>query len=266
MRGIGLASVEAISNAGFSPVSLLIPEDARPFLVVCEHASNHVPPVFGDLGISAHILKSHVAWDPGAGPVSADLSRLIKASYLSGEVSRLIYDCNRPPHASDAIPEKSEIYEIPGNRNLSPEDRDFRIRHVYEPFKTCLEDAVRRSAALISIHSFTPVFRGTQRDVELGIVHDSDSRLADLMMACAAQHTSLHVLRNAPYGPADGVTHTLKMHGIANGIPNVMIEIRNDLIATAQDCEAMASTLSGWVSQGLTQLLGQPETLEAGLR
>jgi len=38
------------------------------------------------------------------------------------------------------------------------------------------------------------------------------------------------IRRNDPYGPEDGVTHSLKIHGLAQGLPNVMIEIRNDLL------------------------------------
>jgi predicted N-formylglutamate amidohydrolase len=93
---------------------------------------------------------------------------------------------------------------------------------------------------LVTIHSFTRVFNGVSRDVELGILCDSDERLADEMLARAPGLTDMLTAKNDPYGPADGVTHTLKEHALGNGLLNVMIEVRNDLIATHEDQQAVA--------------------------
>ena len=109
---------------------------------------------------------------------------------------------------------------------------------------------------LVTVHSFTPVYYGKRRLLDIGLLHDSDTRLADAMLENATAHTDLKVERNAPYGPQDGVTHTLKEHAIPAGLPNVMIEIRNDLIATEEDQAAMAELLSRWVSAGIAQVQG----------
>ena len=95
------------------------------------------------------------------------------------------------------------------------------------------------------------MFRGQKRDLEIGILHDDDTRLADAVLALA---TGFEVQRNQPYGPADSVTHTLRRHALRNNLLNVMIEIRNDLIATPEGCEAMAQTISGWIDQALATL------------
>jgi hypothetical protein len=59
----------------------------------------------------------------------------------------------------------------------------------------------------------------------------------------AAASTGLErVFRNYPYGPADGVTHTLKKHGLTREIANVMLEIRNDLISDDAGQAAMGRT------------------------
>jgi len=78
--------------------------------------------------------------------------------------------------------------------------------------------------------------------------------LADVLLARAAAHSDLLFERNQPYGPQDGVTHTLKEHAIANGLLNVMLEIRNDLIATPIQQDAIAGMLAGWLSDGLAEL------------
>lgn len=101
------------------------------------------------------------------------------------------------------------------------------------------------------MHSFTPVYHGRERAVELGILHDEDSRLADRMLRAAAAAPLYRTERNEPYGPEDGVTHTLILHGLSNGLRNVMIEVRNDLIADDIGQGVMADYLKGLLQQSL---------------
>jgi len=64
----------------------------------------------------------------------------------------------------------------------------------------------------------------------------------------------LVVKRNNPYGPEDGVTRTLKVHGIQNRLINVMLEIRNNLIATEDQQRKVAGMLSGLLRGPLSTL------------
>ena len=242
------------SAVEFEAVSLINAGQQFSSVLVCEHASNHIPDMFEQLGISSEVATSHVAWDPGAFEVSRRLAELMNAPLVKGEVSRLVYDCNRPPQAADAIPEKSEVFEIPGNLDLDDIDRDLRVVRVYLPFRQCIADTIAQSEqlqALITIHSFTPVYNGEHREVEIGILHDTDARLADEMLQLAPSHTDLIVRRNEPYGPQHGVTHTLKEHALSNNLLNVMIEIRNDLIATSEQCQRIADMLHGLLLEAL---------------
>jgi len=218
-----------------------------PTLLVCEHASNHIPDSLNMLGLSEEVRRSHIAWDPGAYAVASHLSKMLDAPLVASKVSRLVHDCNRPPDATDAMPAKSELFEVPGNRDLSTVERQERVQRYYLPFERAVQAAIVRfktAPALVTIHSFTPTYYGQSRAVELGILHDEDSRLADAILALAPEQTSLITLRNEPYGPEDGVTHTLKTHAIQNKLPNVMIEIRNDLISTPEDVLNVATMLS----------------------
>ena len=108
--------------------------DASPFVIVCEHASNHFPASFKGFGLSEGVRTSHVAWDPGAMPVATRLANQLGAGLVASGVSRLIYDCNRPPSAKDAMAVRSEVFDIPGNANLSQADRDARTNTFYRPF------------------------------------------------------------------------------------------------------------------------------------
>ena len=94
-----------------------------PVLLVCEHASLTLPASLGTLGLSAEALTAHIAWDPGALAVARKLSGRFDAALVFQNFSRLVYDCNRPPESPDAMPVVSEIFEIPGNRNIGAGER-----------------------------------------------------------------------------------------------------------------------------------------------
>ncbi len=224
-------------------------------VLVCEHASHHIPDSFDGLGLSAEARLSHAVWDPGAFPVAQELSRLLDATLVSSRVSRLVYDCNRPPSAPDAMPMRSEVIDVPGNMNLSPSDREARTQQYYQPFQLELQRVVENSTnpIIVTVHSFTPIYHGALRAVEIGILHDSDTRLADAMMQTAEAHTSTNVQINEPYGPEHGVTHTLKEHAVKYGHMNVMLEIRNDLIETPEQQKDMATMVSAWIADACAQ-------------
>lgn len=230
-------------------VEIRNPNGAGDVVVLCEHASNDIPARYGGLGLAAQDAQSHAAWDPGARAVALLLAQALDAPLVASRVSRLVYDCNRPPDSPGAMPARSELIEVPGNRDLTDEQRQERIDTIYRPFTDTVSDLLdsRRTtasvSALITVHSFTPVYYGKPREVEIGILHDSDTRLADLMLAEAGRLPHRVIRRNDPYGPEDGVTHTLRLHGIRNGLPNVMVEIRNDLIATPQAQETLAGEM-----------------------
>lgn len=246
------------------PARLLNSGGQSSIILVCEHASNHIPDHFNTLGLTPELQNSHIAWDPGALAVAEHVSAILDAPLIAAAHSRLIYDCNRPPEAPDAMPVKSEIHDIPGNINLSEADKADRIRLYYAPFETLVAETITSRKAktetpvLVTVHSFTPIYQGQQRKTNIGILHDSDTRLADSLLKLAAKHSPLLFRRNDPYGPADGVTHTLKAHGVENRLRNVMIEIRNDLITTPDQQRAIAAMLARLLQEALTVLAQAP--------
>ncbi|MBX9469940.1 MAG: N-formylglutamate amidohydrolase [Rhizobium sp.] len=228
-------------------------------VLVCEHASSLLPASAGDLGLSPEALSSHIAWDPGALAIARSLSEKLDGVLVHQRFSRLIYDCNRPPESPAAMPEKSEIYEIPGNRELSPAERYARTAALYIPFHDRVSNEIARlqgegqRPVVVTVHTFTPVYFGNPREVEIGILHDADSRLADAMLDAAAG-SPFRVERNSPYGPEDGVTHTLRLHALPQGFANVMIEVRNDLVRDDAEVEAVSSHLADLISEALKRV------------
>lgn len=241
------------------------PIDLRPgpaggrIVVVCEHASAHIPPAFDTLGVSAEAGESHAAWDPGALAVAERLAEILGATLVAATVSRLVYDCNRPPDAPDAMPAQSEIVDVPGNVGLSAAARADRAARYYAPFRDTLARVLAGvpEPVLVTIHSFTPVYHGVPREVEIGILHDRDTRLADAILRKATAEARHRVVRNAPYGPQDGVTHTLRAHALPGGHLNVMIELRNDLITTPDAQAKMATHLAEWLRAAIAEIEAQ---------
>jgi len=237
------------------PVHSTNPNGSSSVVLVCEHASHFIPASFDNLGLPSDALESHFVWDPGALAVAKAMSHKLDAALVSGTISRLVYDCNRPPDAPDAMPARGETVEIPGNIGLTLTERSNRVKEVYEPFHAAVANRIRQISVpiLVTVHSFTPVFHGKTRAVDIGVLHDDDMRLVDAMLGCAARHTDLRVARNKPYGPEDGVTHTLKKHAIPAGHLNVMLEIRNDIIQTHGAQDAMAGMIADWLADAFAQ-------------
>jgi predicted N-formylglutamate amidohydrolase len=213
------------------------PGGKSPFVFTCDHASNYLPDELGSLGLPDEALAAHIAWDPGALPVARQLAAALDAPLVESCISRLAIDCNRPLDAPDLVPAVSETTAIPGNEDLSAAAREARIALSWRPFHAAVEAVVRERQArsaeawLVSIHSFTPVYKGRHRPWHIGIIHDDDTRLAAPLIAALERLAAVRVGVNEPYSPADRVYFTLERHARSRGLACAMIEIRNDEIA-----------------------------------
>ncbi len=241
-------------------VEVINPSGKGGFVLVCEHASNFIPPEYENLGLGTDGLHSHVAWDPGALAVAKEMSARLDAPLVAQRISRLVYDCNRPPESQSAIPATSEVFEVPGNSGLSQSQRQARVDQYYVPFQQTLASRIDMHSrqvvppVLMTIHTFTPVYNGVERNLDIGILHDSDNRFADALLTSLEQESRFKIVRNAPYGPADGVTHTLVQHALPRGLFNVMIEIRNDIVDTPESQRQMGKMLARQATEVLAEL------------
>ena len=110
------------------PVAWHRPEGRAGLLLLCEHASNHVPPAFGGLGLPDAEWQRHIAWDIGALALAQALADRLDAPLAYATYSRLLLDLNRPVEAPDSIVERSEATDIPGNHGLAAAHRQWRQR------------------------------------------------------------------------------------------------------------------------------------------
>jgi predicted N-formylglutamate amidohydrolase len=135
-----------------------------------------------------------------------------------------------------SIPVISEHTVIPGNQELSPEQKAERARAVFHPYhERIVSEFERRAKAaqpsvLIAVHSFTPTFKGVGRDWHTGMLYNRDARLARALLALLRQDPELVVGDNEPYFVSDLSDYGVVVYGEGRGIPHVEIEIRQDLL------------------------------------
>lgn len=248
-----------VAQPSSAPFAIENADGTAPFIIVCDHASNAIPARFANLGLTEQERADHIAWDPGALAVSRHLSKLAGAPLFRSTVSRLMLDCNRPETSATLIPDVSETTVIPGNTNLSAEERAERIAEFHRPYHDGLtqfvdEQLARRHGkplAVVAIHTFTPVYKGERRDLEIGVLFDKDTRLALPMLDDLKSLPGVDARANEPYSPADEVYYTLDRHAVARGLANVMIEIRNDTIPGEAEANIWAKRLKTAIDHAL---------------
>jgi predicted N-formylglutamate amidohydrolase len=236
-----------------APVRVVNADGAGSAVLVCDHASNRIPRRLGTLGLASTELADHIGWDPGAADVARRLSGHLDAPLVLSRYSRLAIDCNRPPDSPESTPELSAGVPVPGNRMLTPRDRALRIEGVFSPYHRAISEVLDRRAGrpslLLSIHSFTPELTGHRRPWDIAISYGRDRRLAALMLDALKADAKLVVGDNEPYPVDDASDYTIPVHGEGRGLPHVLIEIRQDGIATPADAAAWAVRLAATYAQ-----------------
>ncbi|WP_043830654.1 N-formylglutamate amidohydrolase [Muricoccus aerilatus] len=246
-----------------APVTVLNAEGASPFVLLCEHASNHIPARYGALGLPEAELARHIAWDIGAAALARRLSALLDAPLLLSAVSRLVIDLNRPPGVPTSIPERSEDTIIPGNAGIRAEERAARERAWFHPFHDAVTALLDRRAAagaatiVVGVHSFTPRFQGVDRPWHAGVLFAGAEGFGRALAAAIAADSALVVGENEPYRIEPGLhDYTVPVHGDARGIDAALIEVRQDLLGDAAGIEEWALRLASALGAAAGRLAG----------
>lgn len=231
------------------------PEKQSPLLFLCDHASNEVPPPYGDLGLSKALFQTYIAYDIGAADVAIALAQAYGAAALLGGVSRLLIDLNRGPGDPTLVMKLSDGSIIPGNRGADDAEVTKRLQQFHAPYHAAIREQMARigkAAILISIHSFTPSWKSVARPWDVGVLYGRDQRLAVPLMKHLAA-SGFTVGDNEPYtGALEG--DTLDTHGTKTGHANVLIEIRQDFLTDADKAKAMAVRLKPIIDAALAEM------------
>lgn len=241
----------------YEPYQIVGEDRPSRWLVTCDHAANTVPPCVGggSLGIAAEDMARHIAWDPGAAGVTLELARLLDGPAILSNFSRLVIDPNRGEDDPTLLMRLYDGTVIPANRHADAAEKQRRLEAFHRPYHRAYAAlAARRPDTVIcAIHSFTPCLRGrAPRPWQVGILHSHrDGRLA-LPLIAALEATGLCVGDNEPYdGHLDG--DAIDRHALVPGRPNVLIELRNDLIASEAGQKEWAARLAPVLAQTLAK-------------
>ena len=242
--------------------SLLAAGDPPPFerchgagkaalLLTCDHASHRIPASLGKLGLTDVVIEQHIGWDIGAAAVARRLAPLLDAPAVLAGYSRLVIDCNRPWDDVSSIPGESDGIAIPGNIGLDAAAIAARRSELHAPYHAAIDAEIARierggaSAAVISIHSFTPRMKGFARPWHVGVLWDEDGRIAlPLLTALRQALDPALVGDNQPYSAREPVGYTQRHHAFEPGRPHVAIELRQDLVVAEEGAQEWAERLA----------------------
>src|SRR3954454_20400577 len=241
---------QLLGEGDIPPVHEVNVTGASPFLLTCDHYGRLIPRVLGDLGLPESELVRHIGWDIGIAGVAERLSRDLGAHLIVQRYSRLVIDCNRPPHVASSIPIISEATTIPGNEGISREAAQLRRVQIFDPYHRRIDEIIddRRQrnmpTILVSLHSFTPVYAGIARPWHIGTLYQRDKMLPPLLLQLLRAEPDLVVGDNEPYAVSDETDYTIPVHAEARGLMNTGIEIRQDLISDQAGEKSWADRLA----------------------
>ncbi len=221
-------------------------------LVLCDHASNRVPPDVngGSLGISDADMNRHIAYDIGARGTALHLAKALGAPMLASRFSRLVIDPNRGEDDPTILMKIYDHTIIEGNRHAGAAEKKRRIEAYHRPYHAAIDAALAAITArgeapvILSIHSYTPQLNGRpKRPWHIGVLWDQDPRIPVPLMEKLAADPDIVVGNNEPYsGELRG--DTMYHHATKNGYAHVLIELRHDLIDTPEGEEKWAAILA----------------------
>lgn len=233
---------------------------SAPLVIVSDHASRRVPRALNDLGLAPEHFDAHIAYDIGADAITRRLADRLDARAVLGTYSRLVVDLNRQPGDPGSIPATSDTVAIPANQDLSETQAAARIATLHTPYHAAINREIAalwrlqdKPPALFSIHSFTPSMNGEDRLWDIGVLWHRDPRVAVPLIEHLRRWDGLHVGDNEPYSGAE-LAYTIDTHGMAGGLANCAVEIRQDHCATPEEASHWADILA----DALRHILSQP--------
>lgn len=247
------------------PYAIVNPRGRAPAVLLCDHATNAVPAMLGDLGLDQAARSRHIAWDIGAAEVTRLISEMLDAPAVLSGYSRLVVDCNRSVDDPTAMRQISDGTVVPGNRALDATARALRAEECFWPYHRAATEVIDSVAArgvtpaIVSVHSCTPVMKEFRRPWHIGVLSNHDRRMAEILIAELARDSAICVGDNQPYSGLDPHGFTIENHALPQERPNVLLEIRQDLVDTPQGIGHWAEL----VGKALARVLEHPDIVQA---
>lgn len=204
--------------------------DARVFLT-CEHASQRMPPGWRWPDHDRRLIDTHWAYDLGAREMTYSLAVGLGATAVLSRFTRLLVDPNRDENSPTLFRTHADGMEVELNtKHLDDVERHKRMERLWRPFHDAVdrEIALTKAPLLFAVHTFTPLYEGTRRTVEIGVLFDKEEELAtELAEGLAARGYVVGL--NEPYSGKDGLMYVGDRHAKKHGRRAVELEVRQDL-------------------------------------
>jgi predicted N-formylglutamate amidohydrolase len=248
MRSDSLAAGPVVPLAP-GEVEIIPGDPATGMLLLCDHASNAIPPELNSLGLPLAQLERHIAYDIGAAELIRTMARALGAPALLTTFSRLLIDPNRGLDDPTLVMRLSDGAIVPGNAKIDEAGIAARVKRYYAPYDAAIDDAVETAIAaghppaIMSVHSFTPFWKAVVRPWHVGVLWEREGALARALIAALQAEGDLVVGDNEPYSgglPGD----TIDRHAVRRGLPDALIEVRQDLIAASETARAWGLRLA----------------------
>ncbi len=257
-----LVASSLIGSHDPAPFVVLEEHGSAPVIIVCDHASRAIPSGLNRLGLAELPSWQHIAWDIGAGELARGLAHALDAPAVLAGHSRLVVDCNRSPDDPEAFRKESDGWVIPGNQQLTDEQRRVRLGACFDPYHDCIAAFLGGFRArgivpiLIAVHSFSPTLAGNVRPWHAGVLWDHDEANARRLLAGLRAQKGLVIGDNEPYSGKHPANYTIDRHAKGNGLPHLCIEVRQDLLSSPAGIERWVRLLARIV----TQILEEPSS------
>lgn len=218
--------------------------------LTCEHAGNKIPTNWKKrFTLPKRVLESHRGIDIGAKEIFTWLKSELECPNHIYENTRLLIELNRSLHHPNLFSEFSKCF--------SPEEKKLLIQTLYLPYRTQVENEFKQAISTskkpllhLSIHSFTPVFKGETRNCDFGFLYDPKrpqekefcKAMADSLRKSLG--TNFRVRMNYPYkGTADGFTTYLRKQLKAEKYIGIEIEVNQALASKKKERDCISSAM-----------------------
>lgn len=241
-------------NEPFVPFETVDGDPESGIILLCDHARNTVPALYGNLGLPVEQFERHIAYDIGAEALTRALAAELGCPAVHSCFSRLLIDPNRGEDDPTIVMRLSDGTVIPGNHPISAEEIAHRIKHFHAPYHQAIDalidDVVARGVTpiIFSIHSFTHAWKGISRPWHAALLWDADPRLPRFLIDRLREDADLVIGDNEPY---DGALRndTMYRHATQNGFAQGLLEVRQDLVSDDAGIARWASILAPLLAQ-----------------
>ncbi len=233
----------------FIPFEIIEGDYDAGMVLLADHAMNRLPGRYGSLGLPQSAFRRHIAFDIGIEILTRRLAARLNVPAVLGCFSRLLIDPNRGEDDPTLIMKISDGAIIPGNQPITEEEWALRLDTYHRPYHRAVERTIAKAGAsgraplVLSLHSFTPFWKGVPRPWHAAVLWDSDHRAVLPFLELLRRPGDILVGDNEPY---DGALKgdTMYRHCMISGTPHALLEVRQDLIGDEPGVDAWAERLA----------------------